>query len=551
MIKDSFIVNGNSDVTFKSGDGSGTSTREFDNGFLGYLSQYISGGEFLDTTVTLTGSDWTVSTMRFGADGGNHVTINDANNNEGRRIDFLKLGESSDVNLISTRVKYIEGGEGGTHNVNLGSASTRSVNLFGDQNNITTGSGYVANIEVTNNSNVKVNGDVGSFYGYQSNDKLTVNSGWIEFAKIRDGNDTVVVKSGSGIGTLKANANDGEVNTNMVTVKDGAQIQFFNASRGDSTIKMEGEGRINVIDTFMGSNDITTKDRFISSISTWESENTINIGSGGVGSIALGSESQLSHDITLKGWFGQIQIWESDSANITTGAEGGGTIMTRGGDDTITTGKGLVEMVLTGEGNDVVNVGTGSIGTLGTWEGNDKIKVSEMEGRHLWVNGDQGTDTLDFSKFSVKVTFSLDLDGQYQNVAKAGDFENNTVGHFSQTGIENLTGGKKNDKLTGDDNANKLVGKGGADTLAGGKGKDKLQGDAGDDIFVFGKKGGVDTVLDYEDNDTLRIEGHKGGFDTLVFSNKNGDRKIEYDGGTILLDGQKGLKLTEGDFDFV
>ena len=51
--------------------------------------------------------------------------------------------------------------------------------------------------------------------------------------------------------------------------------------------------------------------------------------------------------------------------------------------------------------------------------------------------------------------------------------------------------------------------------------------------------------------DILRIEDHSGGFGTLTISNKEGDRKIVYDGGTILLDDLAGLALTAADFDFV
>lgn len=204
-----------------------------------------------------------------------------------------------------------------------------------------------------------------------------------------------------------------------------------------------------------------------------------------------------------------------------------------------------------GSGGDKITVGSGSVGTVNGGGGNDSIKVSKIAGSSLFAKGGDGKDTLDFSKFDIKITFSLDKQGQYQNVGNPNDLEDNVAGYFGEISIENLIGGKKKDVLTGDDGANKLVGKNGNDVLRGGQGNDTLKGDKGNDVFVFEENGGKDTVIGYSTDDILRIEDHTGGFATLDISDKGGDLNIVHDGGMIFLEDRAGLELTDSNFDFV
>ena len=171
-------------------------------------------------------------------------------------------------------------------------------------------------------------------------------------------------------------------------------------------------------------------------------------------------------------------------------------------------------------------------------------------------------DTVYFSGFSVGVTFSLDTTA-YQNVAT-------DKGWFRQSSTDNVSGTGKGDKLTGNDGKNTLFGKNGNDRLDGlagndklfgGKGKDKLAGGEGNDIligqggadmFIFGSKGGTDKVRGFQDGtDILRIADHSGGLSGLSISASNGDKVIDYDGGTIVLVNGAGVTLTNADFEFV
>ena len=82
-----------------------------------------------------------------------------------------------------------------------------------------------------------------------------------------------------------------------------------------------------------------------------------------------------------------------------------------------------------------------------------------------------------------------------------------------QGGNDYLLGGSGNDRLYGDWETNGSPGltllvslpivnaHGGNDKLDGGAGNDDLWGNGGDDIFIFGKKGGRDTIWDFNQNE--------------------------------------------------
>ncbi len=552
-VTDSFTIDGINDVTYKSGDGTGTSTRSFDSGFLGYLSQYISGGDDLDTTVTLTGSSWTVSALRFGAEGGNHVTITDADDGADRRINYLKLGNSSEVTLISTRVDYINGGEGGDHDITLGSANVKSINLSGDNNTVITGSGYVEYIQTENNSVIDINGDVGSVTtrddvifkvngtadtleardGYHD---FRLNEGFANFGSTRDSTADIKVKSDFAMDFMKVQNSIADIK-----IRDGGRIDFLEVSESDTTVEMEGQGRIRKIDTYLGTNDITTGERWIDTITTWESENTIHVGTGGIGYISMGSDSALSHTVTADGYLQFLAVYNDDVVDLTIGDSGGGSVLLGGGDDTVQTGNGTVASMDMGGGNDELTIGTGSVLVVDGGDGDDKFVMTQITGS-FFGGGGEGNDTIDFSSFTVGVEFSLDKNGQYQLV---------DTGYFGESSIENIIGGKKRDDLTGDSGDNYIKGRGGKDKLRGGEGNDTLRGDGGNDIFVFGDNGGTDVIEDFTSGDQIKIKDHVGEFATLVISDSGGDREIIYDGGTILLEDEAGLSLSGSDFIFV
>lgn len=124
-------------------------------------------------------------------------------------------------------------------------------------------------------------------------------------------------------------------------------------------------------------------------------------------------------------------------------------------------------------------------------------------------NGGKGIDVINAVGAQSKVTAKLG----------PGTFESNE-GTTTGTSVENFLGSRFNDTIVGNGKGNTLFGnkgadvikgQGGNDMLVGGKGKDKLKGGKGKDKFVFLKKDGTDTVLDFQDGkDKLMLK--KFGF---------------------------------------
>lgn len=568
--------------------------------FLGYYSQYEdnAANDFV-ANVRLTNNSWTVATMRFGAESReSQVNLRDLNDGGGRRIDFLQLGYNSDVDLISTRVGYILGWDGDLHDIALGSAHTRSIDLSAARNVVTTGSGYVGNIDIGNDGIgvIRANGGVGRISTADASDRLVVNSnGDVLAANLRGGNDTVLVRGEGRIDTLTIFGGN-----NSVTVEDQGVINAMRLGNGNNTVRiLDDAARLRYMKFTEGNNTVETSG-YVEMINSWQSNNTLSIGTGGAGSITFNSEDQLSHSIISAGFIGSLITWDSrDDTNddqtttltFTNGA-GAGSIFLGSGDDWVRT-DGYVDFLHTSRGNDTVTVGTEGMGTLVTHDGDDMIRLRGFDNPDIGiiVHGRGGTDTLNFALISgTGVTFTLDAAGQWQNIGAPGGGLNlePAVGWVSETGIDNLIGTTRRDVLTGDQNANDLNGRGGFDVLMGGEGNDTLRGQfgedellggegrdmifggvgndvitggadndnmagqEGDDVFVFGANSGFDVVRDFNDaTETLRIADHVGGFGGLSISDMGDDLRIDHDGGTIRLIGHAGTILTSADFDFV
>ena len=92
----------------------------------------------------------------------------------------------------------------------------------------------------------------------------------------------------------------------------------------------------------------------------------------------------------------------------------------------------------------------------------------------------------------------LQLDGEIHRLspsAAAGDGGDQL---FGNEGADQLFGGAGADLLDGGKGADRLSGGLGDDRLDGGRGNDELAGGRGADLFVFGKHGGSDTIIDFD-----------------------------------------------------
>lgn len=577
--------------------------------FIGYYSQYEEdAADNLTANIRLTGNNWTVASMRFGAASRDtQLNLRDLNGSAGREIQYLQLGYNSDVDLISTRAAYILGYDGDLHDLVLGSAHTRSIDLSADRNVVTTGSGHVGNINIGGENDgvavVRVNGSVGRIGTDDGNDRLIVNSnGDVDTAFLRGGNDVVIVRGEGRIENLHSSGggNESTGGGNEVTVQDQGVISTLQLGRGNNTVRILGDdARIRYMKFTEGDNTLEATG-YVESIVSWQSNNTFSLGSGGTGSMIFYSADRMSHQITSAGYVESLRVSDrsgtdtddqTTSLTFTNGA-GAGSVQLGAGNDWVRT-DGYVDFINTGRGNDIVTVGTGGMGTLVMHDGDDMVRLRGFDNPNVGIvlQGRAGSDTVNFVLVADSgVTFTLDAAGQWQNIGAPGGGLNldPAIGWVSETGFENVIGTKRADALTGDQNDNELSGRGGHDLLNGGAGgdilrgqfgndvlngqegrdmifggvgqdtitggadNDNLSGQEGADVFVFGADDGFDSVRDFEDGaDLLRIADHVGGFGGLAFSDRGDNLRIDHDGGSILLIGMAGTVLTNADFEFV
>jgi len=238
--------------------------------FIGYYSVYHDGTDLLRANADLTGDGWTVKTLRFNGAGSNKTTVTDLDDGAGRRIDFLELGYNSDVELISTRVRYIFGYDGEKHEVKLGNqqeGSTYSINLYADENIVTTGNAYVQQIST--------GGPEGTVIG----DVIKIGSGGAGQVQSYDGNDRVTTTTGGVDGISTHNGRD-------VVQTGGGYVNFINTGNGNDKVTL-GDGGAGAIKTGDGKDVVITDGGWVGAITTGDGNDTVKIGGGGAGQVRL------------------------------------------------------------------------------------------------------------------------------------------------------------------------------------------------------------------------------------------------------------------------
>ncbi|WP_302479622.1 calcium-binding protein, partial [Ruegeria arenilitoris] len=123
------------------------------------------------------------------------------------------------------------------------------------------------------------------------------------------------------------------------------------------------------------------------------------------------------------------------------------------------------------------------------------------------------------------------------------EFADGTVLDLAGIAAKSLLGG------SGDDT---IVGFSTDDVLSGGAGDDVLTGGAGADEFVFDTQtaSGADRITDFELNsDQLHLAG--SSYADLTFVDIGSGTRVEWDNGSVELDGIALASLTEDQFSFV
>jgi Ca2+-binding RTX toxin-like protein len=152
--------------------------------------------------------------------------------------------------------------------------------------------------------------------------------------------------------------------------------------------------------------------------------------------------------------------------------------------------------------------------------------------------GGEGVDTVTYADRTAGVNVSLDNvanDGTAASASAIGEGDN------AHSDIENIVGGKGNDRLFGSDAANTISGgdgndyiegRGGADVIEGGGGNDEIHGGAGNDQIYGGP--GADSMFGEGDNDFIHAKD--GTADTVSGGDGTEDR-AEVDAGLDVVSG--------------
>ncbi|TNJ37518.1 alkaline metalloproteinase, partial [Phaeobacter sp. B1627] len=99
----------------------------------------------------------------------------------------------------------------------------------------------------------------------------------------------------------------------------------------------------------------------------------------------------------------------------------------------------------------------------------------------------------------------------------------------------------------------RLYGGDGSDRLEGGSGADTLSGGAGSDVFVFdisGSNTGSDTITDFEIGVDV-LEFHGATYSNLTSIASGNGVRIEWEGGSVQLEGVSRASIDADDFVFV
>jgi Ca2+-binding RTX toxin-like protein len=327
-----------------------------------------------------------------------------------------------------------------------------------------------------------------------------------------------------------------EGTTNRVELSGDGRIESLQVDTGTLRLDLTDTARIYLVKMDHGTYRVNTGEGNVESFYSHDSNNTMNIGAGGITQITMSrsASSEGVQVINAAGWIGGLNVMDNNRVSITTGEAGAGnlrinttlgsqvttgsgwvdSIKTGSASDSITIGSGGARDVNTGNGNDILNSLNGRVDNLSTGDGADSVTLGS-EGAFLvdlgngndvvflrpsvpeWgttILGEGGNDTLNLSAFTTGIRIELGLAGQWQNIGAPDIFaEAPATGYVAVTSVENVVGGRSNDDIKGNWANNKLYGGTGNDTLRGDSGNDSLQGDAGKDSLTGGS--GADSFI--------------------------------------------------------
>ena len=238
---------------------------------------------------------------------------------------------------------------------------------------------------------------------------------------------------------------------------------------------------------------------------------------------------------TFYAGLGNDEIWGGNGDDVINGGEGNDTLYGNNGNDTIIGGKGNdildggygddTYTFNKGDGNDIIT-DYGGINTLQFGEG---ISRSDLEFNAINFGSDlkisfKSTphDSVIINRISIKnIKFASG------EILRLSDIDNIRImgtegSDVIRAGINTphiIEGGDGNDTIRGNYYTK---------SINGGKGDDKLEGGDGDDIYIFNKGDGNDTIVDWQGNNIIKFTQGISKEDLLVKHDSNGQIRLSF-----------------------
>ena len=365
-----------------------------------------------------------------------------------------------------------------------------------------------------------------SLYGSTGNDTLTGGNGSDVFVyDAGEGNDTILDYKEEDIISIESGAASFKVDAKNIIITVGT-----GSNKGTITLKDAADKVVNYIEggeekTFgdtVSPVEVNGKTVTITENYTEDSFNLADYGAN----IQTIDASAVVHDIS---------ITANKLANKIIGSAENDTLNGGKGNDNLTGGEGSDVFVYNnGDGNDVIT----------DYAEEDKIQIASGTIKSVKKSGSDVIFTVGKGKITVKnaakktVTY-LDAGGKTNYYPTAPTeavilTDSNTKAILRGTYIKDtFTASDYNASIktidasavdhgigiTGNAKANTILGGYEDDTINGGKGNDILQGGSGGDTFLYANGDGNDIILDYEEDDTIKIT--KGGIKKVATSGDN------------------------------
>lgn len=365
------------------------------------------------------------------------------------------------------------------------------------------GSDYITNA----GANASISADDGNdtITDYTADDIISVASGEVSFAT--KGNDVILTVS-------KAKKKG------TVTIKNavGTVITYVDADGNEQTYPDVG------IDKNAGGTSVTLRSDYEDDTFDVTSNPYVVSYASKIVSIDAAKVNQA------------LAITGNKKDNVITGGQGNDTLAGGKGNDFLTGGKGADvfvwnkgdaddtildyteddEIIIKGSTVKKIATSKDKKDLILTLASKNKIMLKNSADKVINYSDDSGENSYSqFVKFNdagTRATLKSTYVKDDFNIGNYGGYEDDVV-TINAAAVEQdlvITANKKNNVVTGGQ---------GNDTISGGKGNDSLTGGKGDDVFIWNKGDGNDTILDYDEDDTIQIAS--GTIKSVKKSGKN------------------------------